>query len=259
MRFGVCAPLDALQIVTEAGYGYLEPPVAGMLQPERPDAEVMPPLLEHFASSRLKPETFNLLLPGDLKVVGPGTDKVRQALYLDAAFQRASRLGGQIAVFGSGGARRIPEGWPPENAHDQILEFLSQCGVIAGRLGMTAVIEPLNAAECNFINSVREAAALAEEVASQNVGVLSDLYHVTQDNQSYDETRDALAWLRHVHVAGLGRRAPSPADYDYLRDYFAVLKEAGYAGRISIEAQWENLEEQVAEARQVLEKAWNAA
>ena len=259
MRFGICAPLEALEVATEADYDYIEPPVTGMLQPERSDSEIMPPLLEQFALSRLKPETFNLLLPGDLKVVGPDIDTARQQRYLETAFRRAAQIGGKIAVFGSGGARRIPDGWPLEKAHDQVLEFLSQCGPIAGRFGITVAIEPLNIAECNFINSVREAVVLAEEVDSPNVGVLSDLYHVTQESQSYDETRDAAAWLRHVHVAGQGRRAPNPADHDYLQGYCAVLKEVGYSGRISIEANWDNLAAQAAEARQVLERAWDAA
>ena len=124
---------------------------------------------------------------------------------------------------------------------------------------MTLAIEPLNIAECNFINSVAEAAALAGEAAHSCIAVLSDLYHVTHDGQDYAETRDAMPLLRHVHVAGAGRRAPIDADFAYLRVYFAVLKEEGYSGRISIEANWDNLEEQAAEARQVLQRAWDAA
>lgn len=259
MRLGVCAPLEALEIVTAAGYDYLEPPVTGMLQPERPDSEILPLLREAFASSRLKPETFNLLLPGDLKVVGPAVDAARQQRYLDAAFQRAARLGGQIAVFGSGGARRVPEGWLAADAHTQVLAFLTRCGDAALRHGMAAAIEPLNIAECNFLSSVAEATALAEELGHPAVGVLSDLYHVTHDSQSYAETRGAAIRLLHVHVAGHGRRAPMDADEEYLRGYFAVLKEADYSGRISIEANWDNFGEQAAPARRVLKRAWEAA
>lgn len=259
MRFGVCAPLQALDALIAAGFDYFEPPVTGLLQPEQPEAEILPPLLAALRQTKLTPETFNLLLPGDLKVVGPGTDNVRQVLYLDAAFGRAAKLGGKLVVFGSGGARRIPDGWPLEKAHQQVSAFLTTAGTIAGHFGATVAIEPLNVAECNFINSVGEAVALAKEVSSPNVGVLSDLYHITHDSQSYDETRDAAPWLRHVHVAGSGRRAPTAADFEYLREYFAVLKAAGYAGRISIEANWDNLEEQAAEARQVVGRAWDAA
>lgn len=259
MRFGVCAPPDALESVAAAGYDYLEPSVVGMLQPERSGTEIMPPLLARFGASRLKPEAYNLLLPGGLKVVGPDTDTERQERYLEAAFRRAASLGGKIAVFGSGGARRVPDGWPRTDAYTQISAFLTLCGDAAKRHGLAVAIEPLNSSECNILNSVAEALKLVVELGHPAVGVLSDLYHVTQDSQSYDETRDAAAWLRHVHVAGLGRRAPAVGDYEYLREYFAVLKSVGYSGRISIEAQWEDLEKQVAEALQTLQRAWDAA
>ena len=259
MRFGVCAAPDALETLTAAGFDYLEPSVIGLVQPEQPDAEILPSLVSVFSHSQLKPEAFNLFLPGDLRIIGPDTDDFRQILYLDAAFQRAARLGGEIVVFGSGGARRIPDSWPPETAHRQLLAFLKRCGPIATQFGITVAIEPLNTAECNFINSVAEAVTLADEINHPSIGVLSDLYHITHDGQSYDETREAISQLRHVHVAGLGRRAPTAADYAYLREYFAVLKAAGYEGRISIEARWESLEAQIAEAREVLGHAWEEA
>ena len=259
MRFGVCAPPSELLTLAHAGYDYLEPPIAALLQPERSDAEIMPPLRELFAASPLKPETFNLFLPGDLKVVGPESDTGRQVRYLTEALSRASQIGGKLTVFGSGGARSIPDGWAVAEARSQLSAFLTRCGTIAEQHGMTIAIEPLNTAECNFINSVAEAVTLAPEVNHANVGVLSDLYHITQDHQSYRENRDAAPWLRHVHVAGPGRHAPAAADYEYLQEYFAALKEADYAGRISIEATWENITAQAADARQVLQRAWDAA
>ena len=120
-------------------------------------------------------------------------------------------------------------------------------------------IEPLNRGECNFINSVAEAVTLAEEVSHPAVRVLSDLYHIEHDGHSYEETENSAPLLCHVHVAGQGRCAPIAADHDFLRGYFTVLKEAGYMGRVSIEANWKDMEAQAEEARQVLQGAWDAA
>ena len=259
MQFGICAPQAEGEAVFAAGYDYIEPPVTALLQPEQAEADVMPPLLAQFAASRLKPETFNLLLPGDLKVVGPATDPERQKRYLDTAFRRAKRLGGEIAVFGSGGARRRPEDWPEAEASQQIKAFLGRCGDAAQRHGMLVVIEPLNVTESNTINSVAEALAFAEEANHPAIAVLSDLYHVAHDHQSYEETRDAARLLRHVHVAGQGRRAPTAEDHEFLAGYLAVLKQIGYTGRISIEANWEDLRSQAASALQALKLAWEAA
>jgi D-psicose/D-tagatose/L-ribulose 3-epimerase len=259
MRFGLCALPSYLELAAAAGYHYLEPPVTGMLQPEQPEAEVMPPLLARFAASPLKPEALNVLLPGDLKVVGPVIDTARQERYLDTAFRRAKSLGSEIAVFGSGVARTVPDGWPAAEAHAQILGFLGRCGEAAQRHGMILAIEPLNVTECNIINSVAEGSLFVTEASHPAVCVLSDLYHVDHDGQSYAETRDAAPHLCHVHVAGQGRRAPIADDHEFLRGYLAVLKEVGYAGRISIEANWDNLDAQATEALQVLQSAWEAA
>jgi D-psicose/D-tagatose/L-ribulose 3-epimerase len=259
MRFGICAPAAELEAMTKAGYDYLEPAVTGALQPEQPEAEVMPPLLAQFAMSRLKPEAFNVFLPGELRVVGPETDPERQERYLDSAFRRVKMLGGEIVVFGSGGARQRPEDWPKAETTRQILAFLGRCGEAALRHNVVVAIEPLNVTECNVINSVGEATALAAEVGRPAVGVLSDLYHVAHDGQSYDETRDAAPRLRHVHVAGIGRRAPIADDHDFLTGYLSVLKQIGYGGRISIEANWEDLGAQAGEALRVLKRAWDAA
>lgn len=260
MRFGICTGPENLGALVEAGCDYIEPAVAGALRPEQPEAEVMPPLRAAFASSDLKPEAYNVLLPGDLKVVGPEVDAGRQERYLESAFARAASLGGQVAVFGSGGARRVPEGWPLEEAQRQVQEFLGRGALAAERHGITIAIEPLNVTECNFINSVAEAVALAREVNHPAVAVLSDLYHVDHDGQSYEETRKSAPLLRHVHVAGgVGRRAPVAADFEFLRDYLAVVKASGYDERISIEGAWEDLPRQAPEALDVLRRAWEAA
>lgn len=259
MRFGICTGPENRDVLTEAGYDYIEPAVAGALRPEEPEGNVMPPLRASFSGDGVKPEAYNVLLPGDLKVVGPVVDAARQERYLESAFARASALGGKIAVFGSGAARGIPAGWPVEEAHRQVREFLGRAGAAAARHGITVAIEPLNVSECNFINSVAEAVAVAREVDHPAIAVLSDLYHVDHDGQSYEETREAALLLRHVHVAGAGRRAPTPEDHVFLRDYFVVLKASGYDERISIEGSWEDLPGQAAGALAVLRRAWEAA
>lgn len=259
MRFGVCTGVENLDLLAEAGYGYIEMGVTSALRPEEPEEEVMPRLQAAFTASRLKSEAYNVLLPADLKVVGPETDTARQARYLETAFRRAAALGGQVAVFGSGGARGIPPGWTREEAERQIVDFLGRCGPIAERYGMQIAIEPLNVTECNIINSVAEGVALTRAVNHPSVRVLSDLYHVNHDGQSYEETREAASLLRHVHVAGAGRRAPISEDHEFLRGFFAVLKASAYTGRVSIEGAWEDLEVQAADALAVLRRAWEAA
>ncbi|HEY3329132.1 MAG TPA: sugar phosphate isomerase/epimerase family protein [Capsulimonadaceae bacterium] len=260
MRFGVCTGIENIGVLEAAGYDYIELSVAGHLAPEKPDSEVMPALEAAFAGSTIKPEAYNGFLPGDLRVTGPVIDKARQEAYAEVACRRVAQLGGDTIVFGSGGARRVPEGFDKNEAYDQITEFLKRIAPIAARHGVTIVIEPLCAGECNILNGVAESMEIVERVGESSIQVLSDLYHVATDEQSYRETADAGEHLRHVHVATKeGRRAPVTADTEFITDYFRSVLAAGYDGRVSVEGAWTSVADQAAEVLATLKAARTAA
>jgi sugar phosphate isomerase/epimerase len=205
-------------------------------------------------------EAFNVLLPWDLKVTGDSVDPERQVRYLRSGFARAAALGGKVAVFGSGGARQVPEGFSRDTAYRQIREFLLRAGDAAAAAGIDIAVEPLNITECNILNSVAEAVRVVDQANHPAVHVLSDLYHVDHDSQSFDETANAGARLRHVHIASCPARGnPTTADSALLTDYFRAARKAGYDGRISIEGSWENLERDAASSLAAVRAAWDAS
>jgi len=260
MKFGFCAPAGQSEIIRAAGYDYLEWPLAATLEPEQPESEILPTLPAALNHPAIMPEAFNVFLPGDLKIVGNDVDEARQDHYLQAAFARVAAVGGKIVVFGSGRSRMVPEGFPREEAERQIIAFLQCCAPLAASQGVIVVIEPLNTGECNILNSVAEALEIALAVNQPSVRVLSDLYHVAAERQSFEETRAAGAWLQHVHVAGAeARRIPNAQDMDYLAPYFRALKESHYQGRISVEGHVQDLPREAAEALETLHKAWQIA
>jgi len=260
MKFGICSGLENIAIVEAAGYDYIEIGFAGSLAPEKPESDVMPALLGSIKDARIKPEAFNVLLPGDLKVTGDEVDPERQKRFLNIGMARAAALGGKVVVFGSGGARRLPDGFDRQTAYRQINEFLQIAGDAAAAAGITIAIEPLNVTECNILNSVAEAIVVADLASHPSVKVLSDLYHVDHDAQSYKETSDAGARLRHVHIASCpDRKNPTPADLAQLTEYFRALRSAGYDGRISIESSWADLAGDAASSLAVVRSAWAAS
>ena len=101
-------------------------------------------------------------------------------------------------MFGSGGARRIPEGFDPKDAHDQLVRFCSMLAPIAWRHGVTVVVEPLNRQECNVLTTVKECAALVREVAQPGLRLLVDAYHLLRDNDSCDDIATHGDLLAHV-------------------------------------------------------------
>jgi sugar phosphate isomerase/epimerase len=185
----------------------------------------------------------NCLAPGSLKITGPAVDATALDRYMHNVLSRAPKLGLKTLVFGSGAARNVPEGFDREQAKAQIIDFLRRSAPVAQKNGVTLVIEPLNRKECNIINSVAEAMEYVKAVDSPAVQCLVDSYHFWLEKEPLENLRAAMPWIKHVHLADeVGRTAPGTSEVasDY-RAFFAVLKQAGYDGLISVEAKFDDI------------------
>ena len=259
MEVGICATSDSSAVCAAAGYDYVELPVAVDLDSEVRDDASVGTLAKTLNRHGIGAAAFNVLLPGRLPCVGPNVDADAIDRYFKAVFRRVRRLAGEVVVFGSGRSRSRPDGFTADTARRQLLSAFRSAGDHAAANGVTVVIEPLNRSESNMVNSVAEAVQIAKEIDHPAVRVLSDLYHVEMERQPFSETADAGALLKHVHVAGSGRRAPIKDDHDLLSEYFRAVKAAGYDGRVSIECNWIDLSSQAEEAVRVVRRAWDAA
>lgn len=256
MKFGVCAIIEQAPIVHRAGFDFIECTVVS-LQAEQSDAAVRD-LLTKFKESPVPAEAFNVMLPGDLKVVGDNVDEKRVRHYLEKALERVKQVGGQTVVFGSGKARMVPDGFSRERAEEQLVRFLEWTADTADPLELTIAIEPLNASECNIVNSVPEAVHLAGLVNRRSIRVLADFYHMCKDGEPYEHTVRYAELLRHVHVADSARFVPRAGDAAF--DAFAdCIKRAGYDGRLSIECSWNSFEGEAAEGLSYLKQVFAAA
>lgn len=249
MRIGCCGGLNEITTIENAGYDYFEPPV-GMVLPEKPESEFAE-VAKKLETHTIRPEAWNCLLPGDLKLTGPSVDFYRVERYLRTAFDRIRRVGGKVVVFGSGGARSLPDGFPVSDGRRQILEFLALCGSIAAQNSLTIAIEPLNRKESNVINSVAEAVEFAELAARPEIKALADLYHIDEENEPLSNVAAAGSFLAHCHTADTGRYAPGTGSYDHA-GFFRAMKEAGYDDRISVECRWNDFDNECGQALQFL-------
>jgi sugar phosphate isomerase/epimerase len=261
MKFGCCSDLTNAALLKSLGFDYIELAVSRDLQPLEGTVSPVFDIKEALEAAGIPVEAFNLLLPPSLKVTGASRSPSLLIEYMTRACYRAAEFGASTLVFGSGGARMVPDGFEFRTAQEQIIEFLQTVADLAKTNGLMIVIEPLQKAECNIINSVSDAVEIATVVARADaVSVLSDLYHVTQDGQPFSQTADAGTILQHVHVAcGADRHPPTWNDAGELIRYFAEVKKAGYDGRISIEADFIDFEPQAQCALEVLNHAWSAA
>src|SRR5262245_6113767 len=239
VQIGYCTPLKNVPAAKAAGFDYVElgtTEIAALTDEDFAAAE------RSLRDAGVATPVTNLFLPATLKVTGPAIDKDAQAAYVGKAFDRLSRIGVGLVVFGSGGARRVPDGFPADQAFAQLVDFARRAAGLARPRNITIAIEPLRQQETNIINSAAEGLKLVEAVADGSFQLMVDFYHLASEHESPDIVVRAKDHLRHVHVANPnGRVFPLAWDeFDY-EPFFASLRRIDYDQRISVEASTQDL------------------
>jgi sugar phosphate isomerase/epimerase len=244
--------------LADAGFEFIELHTQNHLKTAAGEAAFAPEL-ERIRASVLPCEASNCFVPGSLKITGPDVDMDALAAYVEIACERARRAGIETIVFGSGGARRIPDDFDRDQAWKQLLAFGQMLGPVAKRHAVTIVVEPLNKRECNVFTSVGECAEYVRQVNHANVRLLVDAYHWALENDSYDDLVASMPLIEHAHIATYASRmAPGLEECDW-SDFFAAIKKGGYDGRLSIEGRWSDMAHDASFALETLKKAARVA
>ena len=232
---GYCVGLGGLEIAKAAGFNYVELGVTEIASLSDTDFEAA---VERAKRIGIATPNANLLFPGSMRLTGAqATNPDEQLAYIRKAFARLNRLGVKIVCFGSGGARRVPEGFAKDEAFKQLVALGKRIAPEARANGITVVIEPLRRQETNIINTAAEGLALVKAIADPNVELLIDFYHLASEQEDPAIIFQARDHLRHLHMANpQGRVFPLKwEEFDYA-PFFKNLREIGYTGRISVEA-----------------------
>ncbi len=240
IRLGVCAEpkSETISIVEQAGFDYMECAFSWLHALSEEEYQALLARMKH---SRIQVEASNGMLPGEVRVVGPEADENVIRAYLEKAFCRGHELGVKTVVFGSGAARRVPDGFDQAEAWRQIARYLTIANEYGEKYDIDIAIEPLRRAECNIMNLVTEGTLMSALLNLPRVGVLGDIHHMNCGAEPLSALTQAGKLLKHIHVSCTlgnegGRYWPAPGDgYDY-SELFRVLRESGYEGRVSIEA-----------------------
>jgi len=235
---GVTAALERAAEVKAAGAGYLVESVGRFLMPEKPEAEFAPMLAAAQAAPLPVVGCNGFLRDPKLRATGPDADHPRVLDFAATAFRRLKQAGGEFIVFGSGGSRRIPEGFPKEKADEQFVALLSAMGPLAAKDGVSVFVEQLQQRECNYLTHLREVAHVVAQANHPNIRALADIYHMTNMGDTPADLERALPWIALMEIAEKEQRtAPGVTGEDF-RPFFAVLARGGYRGRITIEGRW---------------------
>src|SRR5688572_26381561 len=206
VQVGYCSNLKSVDSAKAAGFDYLElgtSEIAALTDDEFEDT------VKRLKALGLPIPVTNLFVPATIKLTGPDTNAEQQIEYVKKAFARLSRLGTGIVVFGSGGARRVPDGFAKEEAFKQLADFGRRAADVGKGHGITIAIEPLRRQESNIINSAAEGLELVKAVNHPNFQLMIDFYHLASEKEDPEIVIRAKDHLRHLHMANpLGRLFP---------------------------------------------------
>lgn len=245
MKFGCCLNMIAtkpdatgiewIKDAKLAGFDYVELPLAEIMALSEEELEKIKSDLKE---NHMPCESCNNFFPKTVRLTGPDVDMEKVMVYVEKALATAASLGARTVVFGSGGAKNVPDGFPLKDGYKQVVELLKNVAPVAEKNNIVISIEPLRKAECNLINTFEEGVSLAADVNRDSVKVLVDFYHLTEESEPVEHLlKYGKGNLSHVHFAKPeGRVYPSVFEMaDYI-PFINALKEIGYNERVSCEA-----------------------
>ena len=254
VQVGYCTQIRNLDAAKAAGFDYVElgsTEVAGLS-----DAD-FDALVAHLKDIALPTPAANLFLPGTLKVTGPQIDTGAQMAHVNKVLTRLSKVGVHVLIFGSGGSRRVADGFSKEEAYKQLVDFSRRAAEAAKPFGITILIEPLRKQETNIINTAGEGLQLVQDVNHPNFELMIDFYHLASENEDPAIVLKAKDHIRHLHTANpTGRVVPQKWEEFNYGPFFANLKAIGYDKRISVEGSTTDLAAQGPLAVALLRKAF---
>ena len=247
MKIGCCVnmlatPQDPLGIkwmqnVAKAGYDYIELPMSMIMTLSDEDFEKLATEVDTLG---IPCDCCNAYVQPNIRLTGPNADFAKAEEYLRVSTERAARLGAKYLIFGSAGAKNVPDGFSHDEAFNQIVSFLKLAAKYCEKNNVNIAIEPLNKLETNITTSLADGAKLMDAVNHPRIKLLADFYHFDLGNETANDLKNVCDKLVHTHFAEtLNRSFPTEMKPRY-REFFDTLISNGYNGRCSIEAYSQN-------------------
>ncbi len=125
---------------------------------------------------------------------------------------------------------------PQTTALRYLQDALEELGEHAKARGVVLHYEPLNRYETNMANTMAAGVDLLRPLATKNVRLLADLFHMNIEEASIAAAIvECGPWLGHVHFVDSNRQAAGRGHLDFA-PISKALREVGYVGYASAEA-----------------------
>lgn len=129
---------------------------------------------------------------------------------------------------------------PALKKENRFIDFMRMFAEIAGNYDVEVILEPLGPMYSNYINSLPEAVRIIREVGVPNLFTMADLRHLVWAKEPLTDIVSYSDYIHHIHmdypISYPARPFPNANDdFDYT-EFLDVLKESGYQGTLTIEA-----------------------
>jgi sugar phosphate isomerase/epimerase len=233
-KLGIVAPIEQDSLIYASGFRMFGESVGRMLSPSLTEEQFQLNLVR-IKKTKCKVFLCNIFFPGRIKIAGPEVDENRVLGYADTVFSRAKRAGIGFIILGSGGARRIPDGYDVKKAQADFALLCRKLAIVAGKYGIMIALESLQAAETNFLITLTSAAEVVRAVDHPNLKLNADIFHMMREGESPQSIVDAADILVYCEIAEKEKRSFPGVMGDDFKPYLRALRKANYKGHIFIE------------------------
>lgn len=232
-RLGIVASIAQDSLIHASGFTMIGESVPRLLSSKISD-DAFQQKLRQVSSAKCKVVTCNLFFPSELKIAGE-VEEEKVLSYAEGVLSRAQKVGIEIIVLGSGGARNIPEGYDREKAKAEFVKRCHKLAQIAAKYHLTIVLENLERTETNFITSLKEAAAIVRQVNHRSFRLNADIFHMMRQSEPPSDIIDNEDIVALCEIAEKEKRTLPGVMKDDFKPYLSALKTIGYKGYIFIE------------------------
>lgn len=243
-RLGMAGSLDNDSLLYASGFRLIGTSVSSLISPSLSEEEFAANL-KKIAALKCRLFMCNVLFPPALKIAGPDVDEKAVLDYLSAVLARAKKAGVKHLILGSGGARRLPDGYDAEKAKTDFSILARKMATVANRNGVTIILENLNSTETNFLNRLRDAADVVRRVGHPAFRLNADIYHMIKEGEPAEEIRKAGDVIVYCEIAEKEQRTLPGVKGDDFIPYLQALRDSKFKGPIVIEGASKNLREDV--------------
>ena len=249
-------PLESLlygyETAMRIGYDYIEAAV-GVLHDL--SEEQLQLLARKVKSDSFRLQYCNCFVPPEIPLCTAPMEQIEA--FVHSTMCKLDMLDVRTVIFGSGAARRFPDGMTKEAACERICAFLKLCNAVGSDYGITTAVEPLNSTETNIINSAAEGAEWIRKLDLPYVRLLPDMFHMAMENEDPHVLTENEDIIVHLHASEApGRVFPGKFGGAYLKKCGEVLRASHWTKNITVECVFSDFESEAVQALKFMKEAF---